>query len=340
MKKSIAFFDIKAKAVPPVVFVVVLALYGAYFYLMQVDMQAYSISSQYLSPDGAGRPVQTSLAAMAVSILVMLLINIVSFVYLDAVVRDAKNEEYTARDCVNSTLKHFMRLTGVTIIKNTLITIGMFMFIVPAIYLAILLIFAECTILDKDSRVFESLKFSRTLTSRRRGEIFKIELFCNLIIAVFVILLLSIFSTNNNVVFQYILMFTLSICTLIEFKLVAHLYADVLATFDYDGKNLTPTGDGRNARDGESGTGDGEGNTGDGAGDGAGGGSGDDAGNGVENSGADANINGDSMGSGSSNSDGFDSARPYDPYSDYGYTSDSTNNDNDANDDVNDEDKL
>jgi hypothetical protein len=229
----VAFFDIKAKTIPPVIFLLILALYAVYFYIIQLDSQTYNfLLSQYSSSDIAQAPFQTSFATMAFSILIMLSINIVSFIYLDAAVRDASNMEYTAGDCFNNALKCFPRLTGVTIIKNIILAAGLFLFIIPGIYLAILLIFAECAILNRRNAVVESLKFSRTLTNKRRGEIFRIELFCNLIIAVFVILILSIFSSNNIIVFQYIMLFAISIVTLIEHKLVAHLYVDAITAYE------------------------------------------------------------------------------------------------------------
>lgn len=224
-KKSAAFFDLKAKSIPPVVFLVMLALYSLNFYLMQTDSQVYSIlSTEYLTSDAAAQP-QVSFGAMAAGIAVMLLINIVSFVYLDAAIREAKQVEYSARDCVGAALRYFLRLSGVTILKNIILIAGLFLFIFPGIYLAIVMIFAECVILDKNASVLSGLKLSGKLTAGRRGEIFKIELFCNLIIAIFLVLILSIFSTNNLAVFQYILLFTFTICTLIELKLTAYLYA-------------------------------------------------------------------------------------------------------------------
>ena len=233
LRKCIAFFDIKAKVIPPVVFLCILALYALYFYIVQIDTQSLNlVTSQYMTPEGATVPVQTSVGSMALGVVVMLLINIVSFIYLDAATRDAKNQEYAARDCINSAMKCFLRLSGVTILKNILVFAGLFLFIIPGIYLMILFLFAECAILDKGHRVMSGLRFSRTLTNKKRGEIFKIELFCNLIIAIFVIILLSIFSSNNIIVFQYILLFTLSICTLIELKLIAYLYADAVAAHE------------------------------------------------------------------------------------------------------------
>ena len=234
-KKSVAFFDIRAKMLPPVVFLIILALYAFYMYLMQIDIQSFDLASvQYFTSDEAVAPVQASLTSMLLGIVIMLVVNLVSFVYLDAAVREVKNEDYTARDCVNSALKHFPGLTGVSILKNIILGVGLFFFIIPGIYLAVLFIFAECAILDKNKHVLDSMRFSRNITKKRRGDIFKIELFCNLIIAIFVILLLSIFASYNLIVFQYIMLFTLSLCTLIEHKLVALLYSDAMATVAYE----------------------------------------------------------------------------------------------------------
>ena len=234
-KKSVAFFDIRAKMLPPIIFLIILALYALYMYLMQIDIQSFDLASvQYFTSDEAAAPVQASLTSMLLGIVIMLVVNLVSFVYLDAAVREVKNEDYTARDCVNSALRHFPGLTGVSILKNIILGVGLFLFIIPGIYLAVLFIFAECAILDKNKRVLDSMRFSRDITKKRRGDIFKIELFCNLFIAIFVLLLLSIFASYNLIVFQYIMLFTMTLCTLIEHKLVALLYTDALATVAYE----------------------------------------------------------------------------------------------------------
>ena len=230
-RKSIAFFDLKARSIPPIVFIIILALYSIYFYINQTGYIDYSFFDEsFFSADGAAAPMQASYPFMAAGIIIMLIINVVSFVYLDAVIREAKHEEYTGGDCVKSALRCFPRLIGVSILKNMILAAGFFLFIIPGIYFAIVLIFAECAILDKNNKTIASLKFSGFLTQNRRGEIFKIVLFCNLIVAFIVILLLLIFSSNNVIVFLYILLFMLSICMLIEHKLVAHLYVDALAS--------------------------------------------------------------------------------------------------------------
>ena len=232
-KKSVAFFDLKVKSIPPAVFLTMLALYALNTYSVQLAPAADSLSfSQYLAPDGAAAPLRISYPAMFAGLFLMLLINLVSFVYLSAAIREAKNEEYSARDCVNAALRNFLRLTGVTILKNMALLLGLMFFIIPGIYLAIVLIFAECAILDKNSQTLASLKFSQLLTAGKRGDIFKVELFCNLIIVFFVLLLLNFFVTNNVYVFQYAFLFMISICSLIEHKLVAYLYADALAAYE------------------------------------------------------------------------------------------------------------
>ena len=232
-KKSIAFFDLKARSIPPAVFLAILALYALYFFIMQIDTQSYNLmSTLYQTADGETVPVQMSGLALVSGLAIMLLINLVSFVYLEAAVREAKDEEYTAAKCVNAVFKYFFRLSGVTILKNILMMVGIFLLFIPAIYFAILLIFAECAVLDRNKAVVESLKFSGVLTNKRRWEIFKIELFVNLILAFFIILLLIIFNSSNLVVFQYISLFAISLCTLIELKLVAYLYADAINAYD------------------------------------------------------------------------------------------------------------
>lgn len=230
-KKSIAFFDIKAKTMPPVVFLIMLALFAANVFSSRLDYHTINPASpQFLDPDAAAVQSQASLSSLAASILIMLSINMVSFVYLDAVIRDAKQEEYSNRICIQSAIRSFPRLMGVTIFKNAVIIAGLFLLIVPGIYFAILFIFAECAALDKKCKIGESIKQSVALTSKKRGEIFKVVLFCNIAIFIFVILILIFFASNNAAVFQYILLFMLSMYTLIGHRLAALLYADALAS--------------------------------------------------------------------------------------------------------------
>ena len=235
LKKSITFFDLKAKSVPPAVFVGILALNILYIFMLQLDITGNDLLSEYMSGDGAASAIRTSNLALAAGLIIMLVINLLSFIYLDAAIRDAKGMEYTARDSVNAVLKNFLRLTGVTILKNVIFVAGFFMFILPAIFMMVILIFAECVVLDQGGAVVESLKRSNVLTNKKRGEIFKVILFCNLILAFFVIFLLSVFASYNVSVFQYISIFAFSLCILINFKLVAYLYADVMSAGGTDG---------------------------------------------------------------------------------------------------------
>jgi len=228
-KKCIAFFDIKAKQVPPVVFLLILALYALSSYIIMLNPQAYDlIPQQGAAPGGADAANQASFVELAGLFFVMMLINAASFVYLDAAIRDARGIDYTARDCIVSALKNFPRLMGVTIVKNIVIFAGMCLFVIPGIYMMVLLVFAESAILDKGARAMKSLRSSGALTKGRRGEIFKIELFCNLIIAIFIIILLLIFQSINAIAFNFVMLFVISLITLINFKLVAHLYADAI----------------------------------------------------------------------------------------------------------------
>jgi len=228
-KKSVAFFDLRVRAIPPAVFISMLALYSLYMYIMQSNSQTLSLwPTQYGGADASAAGSRMQYPLLLLSLLLMLLINAVSYVYLAAAVKEAKNEEYTANDCIRAAMKNFVRLTGVTILKNMVILLGLTMFIIPGIYFAIILIFAECAVLDKNRQTLAGLKYSYDLTAGRRMEIFKIELFCNLIVIFFVILMLNIFATNNIFVFQYIFIFLLSMCSLIEHKLIAYLYVDAL----------------------------------------------------------------------------------------------------------------
>jgi len=229
-KKSVAFFDLKAKSLPPVVFVVILALYSVYMYIIQKNTAAYnSFTPQNFIVEAANESLTASYPALFLVLIIILLINVVSFIYLSAAIKEAKNEDYTAKDCISATLRNFIRLTGVTILKNVMLVIGLMLFLIPGIILAIIIIFAECFILDRNAGVLAGLKGSWQTTKGRRGEIFKIELFCNLIIIFFVVFILNFFVDSAPIVFQYIFTFLLSLCSLIEHKLVAYLYVDSVA---------------------------------------------------------------------------------------------------------------
>ena len=252
-KKSIAFFDLKARSIPPAVFIGMLALYSLYFYIMQTDaggavmqdavmrdaVTQGAASAQDAYAQGAAYA-EESFVAMVAGFVIMLLCNMLSYIYLDAAIREAKQEEYAARQCVASAVKHILRLTVLAILKNIILFAGLLMLIIPGLIFSIILLFSECAVLDKGSKAVEGMRFSGKITKGARVDIFKIKLFCDLILAFFVILLLNIFSSNNLFVFQYIMLFTLSICVLVEHKLVAFLYADALAA--YEGRAPGPEG--------------------------------------------------------------------------------------------------
>ena len=260
LKKSIAFFDLKARNIPPLCFVILLAL-SAMTNALPIDNILYDTETGQIRAFAPyAVPVRQLYLISAVALAVALFTKAVSMIYLSAAIRDASNADYTGRDCVCVVIKKFVRLIGMTIVKYFIgllcifpmlavmylysrYPFSLFIFIplllisiIPVIYFSIMFFFAESSILNNNcKKVFQSLKFSRDLTKGRRGEIFRVMAFCVMIVFIFIILLLLILSAIPQIVYQFTIMFIFTIIALMQQKLTAYLYVDILSAYEEQG---------------------------------------------------------------------------------------------------------
>ena len=77
--------------------------------------------------------------------------------------------------------QYLLRMLGATILYSIAILVGLILFIIPGIYLAIRLQFYSYTLLDKDKNIMESLKGSWEMT---KGNVINLTLFMLLIFAI------------------------------------------------------------------------------------------------------------------------------------------------------------
>ncbi|MDR1438796.1 MAG: hypothetical protein LBJ10_01920, partial [Clostridiales bacterium] len=200
LKKGLAFFDLRAKIIPPAVFVITFALSFAYYF-----MQGRLPSGTGLGIGGAAESAPALPGAQlpilaALLLACSLLLNIASSVYLRAAIKEAKGEDCSAWECARFALKNAGKLFVAALLKNLAVVIGLFLLIVPGIMTALEYLFTECAIMDTGAKVRESFRCSRRLMSGRKMPVFQILLFCNLVMLMFVFTFLQFFANSNNMV--------------------------------------------------------------------------------------------------------------------------------------------
>ena len=224
LKKSLTFFDLKAKYLTPVVFLVSLGIYVIAPFVIDL----VGSSSQRLELE------------ILINLLVYLSVSIISFVYLSAAIYEAKNEAYTVKDCIRQTKQNVIMLLIITLLKSpfylaqNVAFFDFFKYVVwfsPVLFVLLLFfLFSECIILDSGTSVVKSLIKSGRMTKGKRLRLLFIILFSDIVIlyAGFTLIGLFIESSNENIVLlSYATMFILTIYSLMYYKRLAYLYVDV-----------------------------------------------------------------------------------------------------------------
>ena len=208
LKKSVTFFDLSAKYIAPAIFLITFGVQFVYSFVGQNE--------------------EMDLNMILSMLCINLLLNMISFVYLYAAVKDAKAEPYTSMDCISAVAKKFVKLFIMTVFKTFATLLGAIALIVPGVIFAIRYSFTECILMDGEKKLSESFQVSRNLTEGKKMDMFKIILFCHVIILFFLVLLLNGFAYGNVMVFNYVELFLFSIYTLMQNKLLAIMYVDVV----------------------------------------------------------------------------------------------------------------
>jgi hypothetical protein len=250
LKKGLVFFDLRAKIIPPAVFVIIFALgFACYFIQGMVQgggaggvagvaggIDASGIISG--APDlasGAGDaiagapalPASQALILSALLLACSAVLNLALSVYLRAAIMDAKNESCSAWENIRSVLKNAGRLIAAAILKNLAVFAGLFLFVVPGIIIALEYLFTECAIVDAGAGVRESFGRSRRIMRGRKMPAFQVLLFCNLVLLISIYIFLQMFAGSNNAVFAYASMFLFSVYSLMLNKMIAFMYFDM-----------------------------------------------------------------------------------------------------------------
>jgi hypothetical protein len=219
LKKSAIFFDLKAKHLTPVVFLFTLGMTLLHYYLTETML-----------PYPAGFSVWTPPADALTVLPPLLLINffkdLISVVYLDAVLKEIKQEPYFAGGCVRAVLQNFLRLFIVAVLRGLAVLAGLLL-IVPGLIFALQYLFCECVLLDQNTTIYGSMVVSRRLTDGKKLYLFYIIVFCDLAVLLFAFLFLSVFSGGSDAVFVYCFLFLFTLYNLVQKRLTAYLYMDL-----------------------------------------------------------------------------------------------------------------
>ena len=224
LKKSLTFFDLKAKYLTPVVFVVSLGIYVIAPFVVELG------ESHFQGPA----------FEILVNLFVYLFISMISFVYLSAAIYEAKNETYTAKDCIRKTKQNFIMLLIMTILKSPIYlaqleafaeVVSYVVWIAPLLLvLFFFFLFPECIILDSGTSIIEGLRKSGSMTKGKKLKLLFIILFSDVVILYIIFMLISIFvenDANNFALIAYATTFIFTIYSLMYYKRLAYLYVDV-----------------------------------------------------------------------------------------------------------------
>jgi hypothetical protein len=237
-KRAALFFDVKARIIPPVVFVILLVFFPLQSYFTSGDLELWdryrTQLEQYVTREFAGAntagfpnaPYETLSGLLTTTLVFWLLQEIVTSAYMCALIFDAKKIEYTAKDCIVTVLRRIFPIIFLSLLCLLVCVLGLMLLIIPGIILFIILIFSKCAVLDEGSGVLGSMRFSAFLTKGRRMDIFLVTLFATLFMMICQTLLLIIFSPTSNYVFNYVSIFLSVIMSMIHCKLIAVLYID------------------------------------------------------------------------------------------------------------------
>ena len=209
LKKSMLFFDLKSRNLPIVVFLFLLA--------------ANSVLSFYQID-----PFTMTINDFIVLIGYEVTCSIISVIYLIGAIKDISGEEYSFGSCAHNMVIRIFILLAVILIRLLLIFLGAFVLVVPALIIGTMFYFVEAIIIDQNASVIQAFKTSYKLTLGKKLQLFKINIFCVLIVYIIGTPVILLFSGYTSAVSIYTSAFVSSIMTLIDTRRLALLYTDML----------------------------------------------------------------------------------------------------------------
>jgi len=204
--KALKFYEMKNDKLAKVVF---LAILGGSLISMFIPGTQDTINIWYI----------------ALNSVLALFVNLASFLYLMAYLRDIKGESYTGKELVSKLLAKAIPLVIGSILYLAGSVIGAILFVVPGLVFNTMFILYPCYVIDKNKPVISSFSASSRATYGYKWRIFSIIVSFALILFLPTLIIFSFASsTGNDLVFYFVFYFISTITSLMQQRLVALLY--------------------------------------------------------------------------------------------------------------------
>lgn len=207
LKKALKFYDLKNERLTPVIFTVILFTgFSGVFIPDSINLFVYGFYN-------------------VISIAIMYL---ASAIYLLVYIKELKGEEYSFNDCLKRVFYNVAKIVLASIMYMAVTLTGFFLLFVPGIVLSLMFLFNTCYIVDKNNGIVEAFNASKRLTDGRKLEVFGIvAVFYILVILPFSMFVMIAASSNNNIIFAFVLSFAATIINLMHQRLTALIYIDL-----------------------------------------------------------------------------------------------------------------
>jgi len=213
------FYDVD---ITPVIFLVILALSFSSVLFPESLMQKEVFINTY--------------NAISVTV-IYIMSSIYLFAYLDA--KKGRNVTlsdilaYMKKKCIKVILAALLFggmlfiviFTALLVQIQPILTIVSLALIIVAFILYIMFVFHTCFIIEQDMGIIEAFRSSKRITAGRKGEIFLVIFLFNLVIFIPLFIIYSIAATTENIlIWSFVISFIGTITTLVQQRLMADIY--------------------------------------------------------------------------------------------------------------------
>jgi hypothetical protein len=216
MPDALKFYQLKNESVSRILFVFILL-----------------ISFVSVFTDSAGGNLTRNII---ISLVVYVVINLASSIYLYAYINDLKGKEYTFSGCLHSILKQSPKIiavsllfvTSIYMVINISVIPGLSLLIIPVFALYIMFVFVMSYIVDLHEGLVGAFIASKNLTKGKMGKIFKVFfVFVGILVLPVFLLSAAASGASNVLVIYFIIYFITTVTNFMQQRLTALMYMDL-----------------------------------------------------------------------------------------------------------------
>lgn len=209
ISKALKFFDLKDEKLTPIIFTILLIVNFAGAFLPEEIILNYTANITY-------------------TLITVAIMYIVSSTYLIAYIKELRGQEYDLGTCAKLVGTKSYKILFASMIYFTAIAIGSFLLIIPGLIIYIMFLFHNCYILDRNESIKNAFISSKEITNTRKMSIFSIIILFNLVLFIPVLfIMIPVMSSNNGLVFSFVISFVSTIINLMQQRLTALMYIDL-----------------------------------------------------------------------------------------------------------------